>query len=127
MTEIWKSVPSYEAHYEVSNFGTVRSKTRAVPYGKNGYATYKGRLLKQFISGKYLSVKLSYQGKTVTAYTHHLVLLAFKGQRPFTTERGEIRHLNGDKTDNRLENLAYGTITENAADRIKHRQERRYA
>ena len=124
MMEIWKEVPSFESHYEVSDFGAVRSKTRAVPYGKNGRATYKGRELKQFISGKYLSVKLSHQGNTVTAYTHHLVLSAFVGPRPFTEKRGEIRHLNGDKTDNRLENLAYGTITENAADRIKHRQER---
>lgn len=119
--EIWKDVPGYEAHYEVNNFGVVRSKSRTVLYGKHGYATYKGCVLKSFVSNKYLSVKLSYQGKTNTKYIHHIVLLAFEGVRPHTEERGEIRHLNGNREDNRLVNLVYGTVKENAADRIRHR------
>jgi hypothetical protein len=52
---------------------------------------------------------------------HEIVLRAFVGPRPYTEERGEIRHLDGNKTSNSLWNLAYGTITENAADRIRHR------
>jgi hypothetical protein len=121
MTEIWKHIPGYEALYEVSNFGVVRAKTRVVPYGRHGQTTYAARILKQFKSNKYLSVKLSNQGKTTTKYTHHIVLLAFQGSRPHTIERGEIRHLNGDKEDNRLANLAYGTVKENAADRVRHK------
>lgn len=127
MTEVWKDVPAYAAHYEVSNFGNVRSKTRTVLYGKHGITTYRGRNLKQFRASKYLAVKLSSHGKTATTYVHHIVLSAFVGPRPYTEARGEIRHLNGDAIDNRIENLCYGTITENVADRVKHRQERQFA
>ncbi len=52
---------------------------------------------------------------------HSLVLRAFVGPRP---KGMQIRHINGIKSDNRLENLAYGTAKENAADRKIHGTER---
>jgi hypothetical protein len=55
---------------------------------------------------------------------HHLVLRAFVGERPVTIERGEIRHLDGNKTNNVLANLCYGTIKENADDRKRHRRDK---
>ena len=118
----WLVVPGYEGSYEVSRHGEVRSITRQVPYGRHGCTVYKGRTLKLTkLRNGYLTVKLALAGHTRTTYVHELVLRAYKGPRPFTEERGEIRHLNGDKTDNSLWNLAYGTVTENAADRIRHR------
>jgi hypothetical protein len=48
---------------------------------------------------------------------HELVLLAFVGGKP----KGLCtRHLNGDRTDNRVSNLAYGTYSENSADTEAH-------
>lgn len=120
--ELWTSIPGYDGFYEVSNFGNVRSLTRFVPYGRHKGMVYKGKDLKQFISGKYLSVKLSHAGVTKTVYTHELVLLAFEGQRPSMDERCEIRHLDGDKLNNALSNLKYGTAKENMADRKIHAQ-----
>jgi hypothetical protein len=32
----------------------------------------------------------------------------------------QVRHLNGDPFDNRLENLAWGTARDNAEDRMRH-------
>lgn len=120
--EMWRSVPGYEGTYEVSDHGNVRSITRQVPYGRYPGMTYKGRHLKNFMNKNgYFAVKLSFAGRTRTTYVHELVLLAFVGYRPPTKERGEIRHLDGDKTNNHISNLKYGTITENAADRIRHR------
>lgn len=117
---LWTSVPGYDGFYEVSNYGDVRSLTRFVPYGKHKGTTYKGRELKQFLTNNYLSVKLAKAGVTKTIYVHELVLLAFEGPRPDLGSRGEIRHLDGDKLNNALNNLKYGTTKENAADRKLH-------
>jgi hypothetical protein len=54
-----------------------------------------------------------YKSKSV----HRLVLEAFVGPCP----PGFVcRHINGDPDDNRLENLSWGTISENAIDRSAH-------
>jgi hypothetical protein len=117
---LWASVPGYEGFYEVSNYGDVRSLTRSVPYGRHKGMVYKGRDIKQFVSGKYLSVKLSKAGITKTRYVHELVMLAFEGDRPELDGTCQIRHLDGDEMNNRLSNLKYGTAKENAADRKLH-------
>jgi len=49
---------------------------------------------------------------------HRLVAEAFLGQRPFN--KAEIRHLNDVCTDNRVENLAWGTRSENIKDRKRN-------
>ena len=118
--ELWTSIPGYEGFYEISSYGNVRSLTRQVPYGRHKQAVYQGRELKQFVSAKYQSVKLARAGVTRTRYVHELMLLAFVGERPFINERSEIRHLDGDKKNNRLDNLKYGTTKENAGDRKLH-------
>ena len=119
---IWATIPDYNQAYEINNMGVVRSIARVVPYGKNGRATYRERILKQTkIRNGYFTVKLAYRGATKTEYVHVLVLLAFIGPRPETKVRGEIRHLDGDKSNNTLDNLVYGTIHENAADRVRHK------
>lgn len=121
--ELWCAIPKYEGSYEVSSNGAVRSITRKVPYGRYYGMTYKGKFIKPFKSKNgYPCVKLSYAGVTKTEYIHELVLRSFVGVRPHTVLRGEIRHLDGDKCNNTLENLVYGTIKENAEDRKRHRK-----
>lgn len=65
----------------------------------------------------YLMVSLSRAGKGRSVLVHRLVAEAFLGPRP---PDAQIRHLNGDRFDNRLENLAYGSASENMQDRIAH-------
>ena len=48
---------------------------------------------------------------------HWLVAFAFLGPRP---DGLEVRHLNGDKLDARLVNLAYGTHADNNRDTVAH-------
>lgn len=105
--EIWARIPDYE-NYDVSNFGNVRS------FAKNKNGTL---LRKQLIGGnensRYHAVRLYDEGKWKNEYVHRLVLQAFIGDPP---EGYQTNHINGDKLDNRLENLEYVTPSEN----VKH-------
>ncbi len=55
--------------------------------------------------------------KRVRKYVHSLVLEAFRGPCP---PKMECRHLNGNRVDNRLDNLTWGTPSENNYDRVRH-------
>jgi hypothetical protein len=67
--------------------------------------------------GGYLMASFMVGGRHRKRVVHRIVLEAFLGPMP----PGFLcRHLNGVKTDNRLENLAYGTHKSNAADRHEH-------
>ncbi|WP_417315730.1 HNH endonuclease [Cycloclasticus pugetii] len=49
---------------------------------------------------------------------HRLVLLAFRGEPNDPSNHG--RHLNGNRLDNRIDNLAWGSPRDNASDAIRH-------
>ena len=105
--------------YEVSDSGMVRSWIRAVRGCKRAD---EPRILRQVTNpGGYVKVNLSCEtaaGRCIRPRTvHSLVLEAFVGPRP---AGAVVRHLDGDKLNNRLENLRYGTSAENAEDTIRH-------
>lgn len=120
MTEIWKDIPGYEREYQASTEGRIRSLTRQITqksrWGTFFTRTVKGRILRpgRYCESGHVSVvlKKGSNGKPV----HQLIMLTFKGPTP---EGQEIRHLNGDSTDNRLENLFFGSRTENIIDVYK--------
>ena len=104
--ETWAPVPGHE-RYEVSDLGRVRS----LRYRKRAVV----RVLKTGDNGTgYETCQL---GRGSIAYVHRLVLGAFAGNCPSGMQ---CRHLNGDRRDNRLANLAWGTRLENAADKVLH-------
>lgn len=77
------------------------------------------RALKPFLSADgYQRVHLTIDGKSVGHSVHSLVLSAFVGPRP--SPRHQARHLDGARTNNRIENLAWGTARENSDDRVAH-------
>lgn len=95
--ETWRDIPGYEAVYQVSDWGRVRNlKTN---YHLNPSTTDRG----------YLSVMLTINNKQ-RFRVHRLVMLAFVGECP---EGHEVNHKNGNKADNRLENLEYMTHSAN--------------
>ena len=65
----------------------------------------------------YEVVSFSTNNKTKTYYKHRLMLHAFSGPCP---DNCEALHINGNRLDNRLENLRWGTRKENVADAIRH-------
>lgn len=112
--EIWKPVVGFEGLYEVSNLGNVRSLDRYCK-GRDGRSElHRGCVLtKQTTWNGYHDVSLSNRSAGIKRKhrpVHALVAEAFLGPRP---EKHDILHLDGDRTNNRADNLRYGTRAEN--------------
>lgn len=109
MVEEWRPIESSPG-YEVSDLGRVRSYR-----DRQGHPSAEPRImvLQATIHG-YLWIKL---GRQRQAAVHRLVADAFLGPRP---PGMECRHLDGDRSNAALGNLAYGTRSENYQDRKRH-------
>jgi len=116
--ERWLPVVGFEGVYEVSDLGRVRSLERFIDHKIRGRVIRWGTMLKlHFNPSGYWRVTLHRGRSQFYRLVHRMVLEAFVGQCP---EGWECRHLNGVRTDARLENLCWGTKVENAADRDRH-------
>ena len=105
MEEKWKDIKGFEGFYQVSNFGRVKSlggwcgsakrreKIRATSLTKDGYA----------------KVRLMHQGKDKTMRVHRLVAEAFI---PNPEGKTTINHIDGNKENNRVDNLEWADRTE---------------
>src|SRR4051812_26170742 len=104
--ERWAPVPGLDGGYEVSDLGRVRSwmRTGRRPVNRPPTRLAEPRLLGMHYEalGGYFVVNLSRKPYLV----HHLVLTAFDRPRP---EGQEGRHLDGNRHNNALANLAWGT------------------
>ena len=109
--EEWRPVVGHEGAYEVSNMGRVRSiphVVRVVPFGRAETTRVSpGRILRP---GPNLTGHVTVAIGRKSRLVHALVAEAFLGPRP---QGKEVLHLNHKPSDNRLENLRYGTRSEN--------------
>lgn len=108
MQEIWAKVPAWEALYEVSTFGRVRSVSRQVA-GRQ----FAGKMMKlsDGVSG-YAVVRLSdtANGRRKSAKVHRLVAAAFI-DNPMS--KPEVNHIDSDRQNNHVCNLEWVTASEN--------------
>jgi len=101
--EIFKGIPGWEDYYEASNLGNVKSLERIIVFGKGGEKLKKESILKPRInSNGYPAVNLCRDGKCKQIENHRLVALAFIDN---PEDKPSVNHINGIKSDNRLENL----------------------
>lgn len=99
MIEKWMPIFAYQGRYEISNMGEIKSITSG------------GKILKTAINTRgYSSIGFYHNGKTKTHRIHKLVAEAFIGP---CIPGFCVNHLNGIRTDNRVENLEYVSMREN--------------
>lgn len=101
MAELWKEIPDYEGVYDVSNMGQVRRSPHSL---KTKSIAAPGRLLKPCKVNGYWCIHLFLEGKLRRFTLARLVARAFIGQ-PGPTHR--VRHLDGNKANNRASNLGW--------------------
>lgn len=99
----WKTIEEAPL-YEVSDEGQVRRGGRILKPNTNGTTGHR-------------SVHLRNDNRSIQRYIHRLVLMVFVGECPVGHE---CRHLDGNPNNNRLDNLAWGTRSENYNDARRH-------
>lgn len=110
--EVWKDILDYEKLYQVSTLSRVRSLSR-YKKGKIGNLIFiEGQImLPSLATNGYPQITLSKNGKSKIFRIHRLMAIAFI---PNPENKKEVNHINGIKTDNRIENLEWATKSENA-------------
>lgn len=115
MNETWKPVLGYEGSYEVSNLGRVRSLDRTRVFRDGRTRQYPGVMLAGYVGTHgYAAVNLA-SGSTRTVVVHRLVATAFV---PHTEGKDWVNHIDGDKLNNRADNLEWCSPKENTAHMI---------
>lgn len=112
MKEIWKDIEGFEGLYQVSNMGNIMGLDRQVRMGRyGGFRTIKQHLLKirDYPNG-YSYVKLQLPKQENPKLVHRLIAKAFI---PNPENKPDVNHKNGNKKDNRIENLEWCTKSEN--------------
>ena len=109
---IWKEIPEFEGHYEVSNTGIVRSIGRVVPNSETGvrYSKAKEIVANPTTRSPYLYVKLYKHNVMHGRAVHRCVALAFI---PNPDGKEQVNHKDGNKLNNSVENLEWCTRLEN--------------
>lgn len=105
MCEIWKDIRGYEGFYLVSNHGNIKSIKRNI-------------ILKSSNNKKgYLQVILGYKGKTKAFRVHRLVAENFIEN---VDKKSQVNHIDGNKHNNRVDNLEWCTNSENQKHAFKY-------
>ena len=109
MNEIYKPVPNFEGIYEISNFGNVRSCEREYIRQDGAIVRKRAKQRKLVVDSLgYVRIQLHHLKEKKYYKIHRLVLLTFEGYKNMP-----INHIDGNKRNNRIDNLEYCTDSHN--------------
>lgn len=112
MKEEWKDIKGYEGYYQVSNLGNIKS---FIYFNGHEYI-YRERILKPQ-NNRYLTVRLA-KNKKVKQYTIHRLVAEYfisnEDKKPY------VNHKDGNKYNNRVDNLEWCTAKENTQHAYKN-------
>lgn len=116
--EEWRPVKGYEGLYEVSSKARVKRVERLITRSDGVTRRFDENIRKVSVSRKgYLRLMLSKDWVLKNHEVHRLMAEAFI---PNPNGLPMVRHLNDIKTDNRLENFAWGTAKDNGEDAVRN-------
>jgi len=111
MIEEWKDVQGYEGSYQISDYGKVKSLQRKVNTRNVGGRISKEKILKSSLNAYgYPLVVLCCNNIRTTTLVHRLVAKAFINN---LNNCPQVNHKDGNKQNNKLENLEWVTQSEN--------------
>ena len=117
-SEVWKPVVGYEGLYEISDKGRVKRVEQMITRSDGVTRRFDENIRKVSVSRKgYLRLMLSKDRVLKNHEVHRLMAEAFI---PNPERHPMVRHLNDEKTDNRLENFAWGTAKDNGEDAVRN-------
>lgn len=123
MQEIWLPVVGYDAFYEVSNTGFVRSLPRFARIRGGGLRPIAPTTLKTYLTGSgYPAIAISINGHTSKHYVHRLVATAFIAN---PRALPEVNHLDSNKSNNASSNLEWTSRQGNEDHKVSSRRSHR--
>ncbi len=113
----YREIEGYSG-YRIGSDGTVWSRWKRGGEKDRGFVAVWRQLTPVKIGKGYLAINLSKEERNRTLrYIHRLVLTAFVGPCP---EGMQCCHNDGNRINNRLENLRWDTRKNNEADKVAH-------
>ena len=113
--EEWKDIIGYEGFYKISSLGRMKSLERIEKNGSGGFRLRREYIVKTSLGKSgYLQVNLSLNGIKKNFLIHRLVLETFC---PIDIKKS-VNHKDGNKINNRLNNLEWVTHKENTSHAI---------
>lgn len=123
--EIFKPVRGTKGRYSISNYGRLRAEQKEIKMPNGGIQVFKARIMRTSPNddGYHFTSIAPKKGVKKIVYLHLLVWDHF-GCKPRNGRKLQVDHINGDKADNRIDNLQVLSARQNT---IKsYRGRRRY-
>lgn len=115
--EKWISITELQGNYEISNTGRIRSVFKVINKSDNIVYTRKPKIIKYQLREGYQRVRLCIDNVRVSKTVHRLVAKYFIDNPNCLPQ---VNHINGIKSDNRLENLEWCSASQNIKHAIKN-------